>query len=294
MKTHHNTEPRVQRLVMSHIRKRIWGRKVQLMRGLVYPNISRKTHTRMSDLFLVFLLLSIVCLIAGIIKPTWFNKVFKGGATRKKTSLTFGICIVLFFILFGVTAPKSGTVKEQSNTNTPTQTATNNPTNTNNTSEQPTTPQTDEQKIANAAQSALKNTPVAGSGIQYKDVQIAKDDSDRPAGSKLVTVSYNVNNFLDKNSLLLQTGELSSNTFQSVFPENDSNYDVIVWYYGDTTDTYGNKKSDVILSYGMDRNTNSKINWSGFDKTNLCNWLNQQAKANNNLDTSCNVLANIK
>ena len=98
------------------------------MRGLVYPNISRKTHTRMSDLFLVFLLLSIVCLIAGIIKPTWFNKVFKGGATRKKTSLTFGICIVLFFILFGVTAPKSGTVKEQSNTNTPTQTATNNPT----------------------------------------------------------------------------------------------------------------------------------------------------------------------
>ena len=34
--THNNTEPRVQRLVVSHVSKGAWDRKVQLARGFVF------------------------------------------------------------------------------------------------------------------------------------------------------------------------------------------------------------------------------------------------------------------
>jgi|GEM_PF-533437 len=85
----------------------------------------------MSNLFLVLVLLSLLSLVAGLIKPAWFNKLFKGNATRIKTGLTFLGAMIAFFILFGVTAPKSNnTVANQASQNSPVQVASNNQTST--------------------------------------------------------------------------------------------------------------------------------------------------------------------
>ncbi len=69
----------------------------------------------MNGLFMFLFLLSIVGLIVGLIKPALFNKLFKGNANRKNTSVAFGAAIVLFFILTGVTSPKSNTASQQAN-----------------------------------------------------------------------------------------------------------------------------------------------------------------------------------
>ena len=53
---------------------------------------------------MVLLLLSIVGLCVGLVKPSLFKM-----KSRKQASLIFGGCFVLFFILFGVTAPSSQT-----------------------------------------------------------------------------------------------------------------------------------------------------------------------------------------
>lgn len=58
----------------------------------------------MNNLFMVLLLLSIVGLCVGLVKPPLFKM-----KSRKQASLIFGGCFVLFFILFGVTAPSSQT-----------------------------------------------------------------------------------------------------------------------------------------------------------------------------------------
>ena len=55
----------------------------------------------MNNVFLFLSLLSFVGLIVGIIKPSLFKQ------TRKRVGLGFGGGIILFFILFGVTSPKS-------------------------------------------------------------------------------------------------------------------------------------------------------------------------------------------
>jgi len=58
----------------------------------------------MSDLFMLLLLLSMVGLIVGLISPRrtirWGNR-----RTRGRVVLTYGLAVVVFFILFGVTAP---------------------------------------------------------------------------------------------------------------------------------------------------------------------------------------------
>lgn len=63
----------------------------------------------MDILFVLLLLISIIALILGLIKPKIFSKIFKKRTNRKTIGLVFGSAIVLFFILFGVTGPKTNT-----------------------------------------------------------------------------------------------------------------------------------------------------------------------------------------
>ncbi|MCX6812781.1 MAG: hypothetical protein NTW79_04190 [Candidatus Berkelbacteria bacterium] len=61
----------------------------------------------MNGLFLFLFLVSIVCLVAGLIQPKVFSRFFKDKTSRKFVGLIFGIATVLFFVLFGVTSNKS-------------------------------------------------------------------------------------------------------------------------------------------------------------------------------------------
>ncbi len=79
----------------------------------------------MSDVFIVFFLLSLLCLPVALIKPSLFRFLQRGQPTRLKAGVTFIGLIVLFFILFAVTYPspsnkepstKSSTDQQKKNT----------------------------------------------------------------------------------------------------------------------------------------------------------------------------------
>src|ERR1700729_1608505 len=77
----------------------------------------------MSGFFVLLFLLSVVGLIMGLIKPAWFNKIFRGKANRVNTSVAFGIAIIVFLFLIGATGPKSNTASQQANAQPQQQTA---------------------------------------------------------------------------------------------------------------------------------------------------------------------------
>lgn len=57
----------------------------------------------MNNLFIFLSLVFFVCLIVGLIKPTFFSRFSKSGITRKKIGLIFGVGTLVFFILFAAT-----------------------------------------------------------------------------------------------------------------------------------------------------------------------------------------------
>jgi len=59
----------------------------------------------MNNLFLTLCLFSLLGLIIAIINPSAFNRITKKETTRKQASLFFTGAVILFFVLFGITAP---------------------------------------------------------------------------------------------------------------------------------------------------------------------------------------------
>lgn len=129
--------------------------------------------------------------------------------------------------------------------------------------------------------------------VSFNGIDDQKADSDRPEGSRMITVKLNVTSFFSADSFYRNTGELTGKVFQETFASNPNIYDVIVWYYGETTDQYGNKKNDVILSQAIDKDTYQKINWQNFDSSKLCDFLKTEGSRNGG-QTTCVALANIK
>lgn len=149
------------------------------------------------------------------------------------------------------------------------------------------TPQTYEDRIkALAVKTGTTN-------ISYKSIEDVKADSNRPAGSRMITVSLNIGDYYNASALYKNTGELTGKILQETFASNPDVYDLIVWYYAEITDQYGNKENKVILSQGIDKDTYQKMNWQNFDSTKLCDFLKTEGTKNGG-ETACVVLANIK
>ncbi len=134
----------------------------------------------------------------------------------------------------------------------------------------------------------VKDIPLAHAS--YVGMDIEKSDPDRPVDTKMITVKYSLSSFYNKDSLYRNTGELSAKTFQEIYSSHPEAYDVLVWYYGDTTDKYGNAENKVILVYTIDKATYEKIAWSNFDSGNLCEFLKNESDG---YDTACNTLVQI-
>jgi hypothetical protein len=185
---------------------------------------------------------------------------------------------VIAFILIGMVASAfSGSAPTESvSTNNNVQTAT-----------PPTSPQNFEDRIKALA------IKTGATEVSFNGIDDQKADSDRPEGSRMITVKLNVTSFLSADSFYRNTGELSGKILQETFASNPNAYDVIVWYYGETTDQYGNKKNDVILSQAIDKDTYQKINWQNFDSSKLCDFLRSEGSKNEG-QTTCVALANIK
>jgi hypothetical protein len=66
----------------------------------------------MSGLFVFLLLVSIACFVLGILKPSLFNKLFKGNASRAKISLAFVCAFIILSVLIVITSPKNSPTVE--------------------------------------------------------------------------------------------------------------------------------------------------------------------------------------
>lgn len=242
---------------------------------------------RMEDLFLIVFLLLFISTIVVFIKPDRFLK-NKTEPQIKKTKIGLIVLTILFFVLFGISSDAS-----KSNNRSTVQTASKQSQNIE--AEKSTSPavkKTDQQILEENLSSIVSSV---GGDMNYRSLQIEKSDPDRPQDTKMITVSVNVKSFWNKNSLLRNTGKLSSSLFKAVYDASSLKaYDVFVWYRGETTDKYGNKKDDVILTYSIDKVTYGKINWNNFDQSNLCDFLKQEAKSIGTLNTACNVLVNLE
>ncbi len=151
-----------------------------------------------------------------------------------------------------------------------------------------------DQQILEENLSSIISTPSPIDTV-YRGIKVEKSDPDRPNGTKMITVTIDVSNVFNKDSLIRNSGRLSSQVFKSVFDSKLDTYDVFVWYRGETADRYGNKKMDTILTYGMDKPTFSKVNWQNFESSKLCSFLEQEERINGaGNGPSCTLLVNMQ
>jgi len=67
----------------------------------------------METLYCILLLVSLICLVAGLIKPRLVLGFLRGDKTRKEVVLIFGILSILFFVLFDLAIVPSESLKKQ-------------------------------------------------------------------------------------------------------------------------------------------------------------------------------------
>jgi hypothetical protein len=234
--------------------------------SLIDYRFMKDDNLGVANLYLLFFLISVGCLIAGLIRPRWVKM-----PSRKRASAVFGIASILFFVLVGTSAnSSSSTTAPASDQVTASSSAQTVP-----------TPSTPEQALQSAVQSSF--TDKGTLDVTYKAGTIEDDDSPpfRPASSPYVTIDVNVSSFLGDDTFISDSGTLAATIFKNVFPLDPHYYDVLVRYYGATIDQYGNSSNSMMMSYEMDRQLFNKINWSGFsdvgNDVHLCAFLREQA-----------------
>ena len=210
----------------------------------------------------LFLILSAIILLPQF--SAFLQKKFKFVFTTKLQV----VAIVVLLILIAVIFPAKNQPAESSS-NIIKRTAP---------STQQAAPKTDQQKLDDTVKSLLDKD--SSYSFSSKGNSIDTDDKDRPAGSKFITIDINTSTFWDGKSAVEETGMFSSDLFSKVFPINSNFYDVVIRYYGQTTDQYGNTQNSMLMSYSMDLPLFKKINWSGFSNTqnylDLCAFLREE------------------
>ena len=101
----------------------------------------------------------------------------------------------------------------------------------------------------------------------------------------MIVIEVTAGEFWNKNSLMRDTSELASNLFKASLDSELPITNYVVWYYGKIKDVYGNVTDDVILSFAANKDTIQKINWDGFDKENMCEFL--RSMPTENFDNVC-------
>ncbi|MBU4210477.1 hypothetical protein KKC08_00680 [Patescibacteria group bacterium] len=134
-----------------------------------------------------------------------------------------------------------------------------------------------------------------GSNMNFRKLDAEEPSLDNPEDSQLTRVSIDVKSFLNKDHLLRSTGKLSSSIFQAIYgAENIETYNTTIWYYGETTDRYGNTNNNAVLIYTVNKDTYEKINWDNFNQYDLCDFLKNEEILTGKNNTRCDTLVNIE
>lgn len=226
----------------------------------------------MNSLFLALLLVSLVGLVIGLIKPSILKL-----KSRKQSVLFLGGAALLCFILFGVTStPQTTTQKESVNTQ-----------------EQKSLQENISDSINNAlgSQTNMGKQRVVGVEISKyttKLLEMYKYKNTDVVNGILVKINSDEN--LTTN---LQKGTMhneAAKIMQAIFPIDSNIGDIIIWSQLPVKDQYGNAKDDTAIIYSVSRALFSKINWNNFDYHDLPNLL----KSENGTDDRNNYFENIK
>lgn len=204
---------------------------------------------------------------------------------KSRKGLWIGLAVV-FFAIIGFASQKG----ENKNTNSSTQ---NTEAQNTNVAVVNTAPKTPEQTLQAGLTSVVKKTGTTN--VTFGDYKVQASDSNRPAGTQMITVNVNVKDFYNKSAFTKDTGKLASTIFQTAYSVSGLNaYDVIVKYIGETTDKYGNKTNNTMIVYAIDKLTYQKVNWQNFDQATLCDFLKSESANTNEATPACSLLANIQ
>ena len=223
---------------------------------------------------ILFFILSFIALIVGLIKPSLFNRLFKGNATRKKTLWTFlGAMLIFAFVML---ATDGGT---------PSPSATNKAAQQN--SVQPgyfggiktdvTDPKDafDQQLISKIVQGVTSLSSVANGSKDFREINLDSFTPNSPLAKKYGTDSRYVTITMNTSNGILLISPQNEDTYEAgdilktIFPLSSNIESVDIAFFGPVKDELGNSKDTQWVTVDMDRNLYQQINWSGFDYSKL-------------------------
>lgn len=221
----------------------------------------------MNNLFLFLLLVSLIGLVVGLIKPSTVKM-----KSRKSTALYFGGAIVVFFVLFGVT---SSTPQVRPTAQTPdvaAQQAPNpipaatpqQPAQTTTAVPAPVALPSEENQIKAIVANILQGKTNMSNEARLRDVKIDQ----QPDGGWAVLVSFNGNENLTLGLTKSGIEKDMSDIYIALYTSGKNIDTVQTVAYLQLTDKYGNTSDGMAYRSVLDKATAAKVNWSA-DKATL-------------------------
>lgn len=232
----------------------------------------------MLDLLVLIFLLSALCILLGLVKPSivirWGDQSSK---TRKNVAKVYGIVLIVSFVLICIIIPKKDSTTNQ-------QTAA--PAAQNQTdiaiSEAEKEKADAEKKAAEEAKKA--QDAAALEQKKYDDqaayeawvpsqiesickeklrdnfIDVTVNDNIKNPGTKIVSINFKYENLtasMTKKGMIIESSELMEKLFTSDLPIQE----VVIFIKTPLIDQYGNSSLDTVMKCSLNKETAAKINW---------------------------------
>lgn len=188
----------------------------------------------------LLLFISVIGLVAGLIKPKMFHKFTHGTHQKKKIGLVFGLGILVALIILATSAPVTPTSKKATaNTSTPT----------------------------NIIKDAVTKDLSGNNDLGNKKLR-SVDVEPQANGGYGVFVEYNVDEVGSNDSQQTIFTEDATQLYKTIY--NQTHQDIrttSVSAYFAGTDKYGNSSDKLVYKTILDKDVASKVNWSAENAT---------------------------
>lgn len=204
----------------------------------------------MTDLFGFLILVSLIALVVGLIKPSLFSRWIKN-PTRKKVGLILGGLVFVFFIGFGMTTDTQ-TATTSTEPATQTETVKNDPTSA------PEAPVLSEQdQIKKLVSDQLK-----GQNNMKKDNLKSVEVSEVEDGGWNVAVEFNASDNLSTSLRKKGIESDMSELYIALYKSGKDIQTTTITAYFPLQDQYGNVNDRAIYQSVLTKEESSKVNWN--------------------------------
>lgn len=221
--------------------------------------------------FAILFLISIVCLIVGLIQPKVFSKIFKKNSNKIIIGLVFGFLSFAFFVAIGATAPatetKPAAPTAAANPSEATATATPTPVPTSTPATSTPTPTPDPNAIIKlSVQKAVDGLKSKGDKVSLAKVDVTKQDPEFCTGLGVdVVFDSKDSGFNNSQTIkLFYTPEIAD-IYLAIHKSGQTICRASVYITTDLIDKYGNKSNGTVYQTIIQNDKWSKINWNNDD-----------------------------